>query len=86
MNKISLIISREYISRVKKKSFLILTILGPIFFAAIFILPAWFATMEDKEVRTIAVIDSSKIFINTIPETEYLKFVYLENTRVEDLA
>jgi ABC-2 type transport system permease protein len=85
MNKISLIISREYISRVKKKSFLILTILGPIFFAAIFILPAWFATMEDTEVRTIAVIDSSKIFINTIPETEYLKFVYLENTQVEDL-
>lgn len=85
MSKISLIISREYLTRVKKKSFLIMTILGPIFFAALFILPAWFATMDDTEVRTIAVIDSSKLFINTIPETEYLKFVYLENTTVEDL-
>jgi ABC-2 type transport system permease protein len=85
MSKISLIITREYLTRVRKKSFLIMTILGPIFFAALFILPAWFATMDDKEVRTIAVIDSSKLFINTIPETEYLKFVYLENTTVEDL-
>jgi ABC-2 type transport system permease protein len=85
MNKIPLIISREYLTRVKKKSFLVMTILGPILFAALFILPAVFASMEDKEVRTIAVIDSSKVFINTIPETEYLKFVYLENTRVEDL-
>ncbi len=85
MNKTALIISREYLTRVRKKSFLIMTILGPILFAALFILPAWFASMEDNEVRTIAVIDSSKIFINTIPETEYLKFVYLENTKVEDL-
>ena len=85
MNKISLIISREYLTRVRKKSFLVMTILGPILFAALFILPAVFASMEDKEVRTIAVIDSSKVFINTIPETEYLKFLYLENTSVEDL-
>jgi len=85
MNKTALILSREYMTRVRKKSFLIMTILGPILFAALFILPAWFASMEDKEVRTIAVIDSSKIFINTIPETEYLKFIYLENTKVEDL-
>lgn len=62
-----------------------MTILGPILFAALFILPAWFASMEDKEVRTVAVIDSSKIFINALPETDYLKFVYLENTKVEDL-
>lgn len=62
-----------------------MTLLGPVFFAALFVLPAWFATMDDKEVKTIAVIDSSKIFINTLPETEYLKFVYLENTSVEDI-
>ncbi|MDP4290552.1 MAG: ABC transporter permease, partial [Bacteroidota bacterium] len=39
MNKISLIIKREYLSRVRKKSFIVMTILGPIFMAAIIIVP-----------------------------------------------
>jgi ABC-2 type transport system permease protein len=81
--KSSLIIAREYLSRVKKKSFIIMTLLGPILFAAIIIGPMWFATMEDREVRVIAVVDSSKLFIDKIPETEYLKFEYLENTTVD---
>ncbi len=62
-----------------------MTILGPLLFAAVAIGPAWFASMEDREVRVIAVIDSSKLFINQIPETEYLKFEYLEGTTVREL-
>jgi ABC-2 type transport system permease protein len=84
-NKSTLIISREYLTRVKKKSFIIMTILGPILFAAVIIGPAWFATLEDREERVIAVIDSSRLFINKIPETEYLKFEYLENTSVDEV-
>jgi ABC-2 type transport system permease protein len=84
-NKSLLILSREYFTRVRKKSFIIMSVLGPILFASIVIGPTWFATMEDTEVRTIAVIDSSKLFINQIPETDYLKFEYLGNTSVEEL-
>ncbi|MCF8336227.1 MAG: ABC transporter permease [Bacteroidales bacterium] len=85
MNKINLIIKREYLTRVRKKSFVIMTILGPLLFGAIVIAPAWLANLEDKQVKKIAVIDSSKIFINKLPETEYIKFNYLQNTRVEDI-
>ena len=35
MNKIGLIIGREYLTRVRKKSFIIMTILGPVLFAAL---------------------------------------------------
>ncbi len=84
-NKISLIISREYLSRIRKKSFIVMTILGPLLFAALIIGPAWFATLDDRDVRTIAVIDSSRLFINNLPETDYLKFDYLENISVEEL-
>jgi ABC-2 type transport system permease protein len=84
-NKSLLILSREYFTRVRKRSFIIMSVLGPILFAGIVIGPTWFATMEDTEVRTIAVIDSSKLFINQIPETDYLKFEYLENTSVDQL-
>jgi ABC-2 type transport system permease protein len=85
MNKIFLIIQREYLTRVRKKSFLIMTFLGPVLFAAFMILPAWFATMEDTEVRTIAVIDSTNIFYKVLPETQYIKFVYPENLGVKEL-
>lgn len=80
-----MIIAREYVTRVRKKSFIIMTLLGPLLFAAVVIGPAWFATMDDREERVIAVIDSSKLFINKIPETDYLKFEYLENVTVDQL-
>ena len=39
MNKISVIIKREYVTRVRKKSFIIMTILAPLLMAAIIIVP-----------------------------------------------
>ena len=85
MNKIALIIQREYLTRVRKKSFLVMTVLGPILFAAFMVLPAWFATMEDKEVRTIAVLDSTNIFYDVLPETEFIKFTYPKGVTLEQL-
>lgn len=85
MNKIPLIIQREYITRVRKRSFIIMSILGPLIFAAMMIIPAWLSQVEDTDVKKIAIIDSSGLFMNIIPETEYLKFDYLENTRLSQL-
>jgi len=62
-----------------------MTILGPVLFAAFMVLPAWFATMEDTEVRTIAVVDSTNIFHNVLPETEYIKFAYPEGVTLKEL-
>ena len=62
-----------------------MTILGPLLFGAIVIAPAWLANLEDTEVKKIAVIDSSKMFVNNLPETEYIKFDYLNNTRVDEI-
>jgi ABC-2 type transport system permease protein len=56
-----------------------MTILGPILFAAMIILPTYFAIMSDKELKRIAIADSSKIFIDILPESEYVKFAYPEN-------
>lgn len=83
MNKIAIIISREYLTRVRKKSFLIMSILGPLFFAGLMITPAWIAQMEDKEEKIIAVADSSHIMLGEFPETEYIKFEYLPNADIQ---
>jgi len=85
MNKISLIIGREYLTRVRKKSFILMSVLGPVLFAAFMIVPAWLATMEDTEVKTIAVAASSFIFTGNLPETQYIKFEYPENSTLEQL-
>jgi ABC-2 type transport system permease protein len=86
MNKISVIIKREYITRVRKKSFIIMTVLAPVLMAALFIVPALVMTNQDKELKKIAVIeDKSDLFQDVIPNTRDAKFEYLKNTNVEDL-
>jgi ABC-2 type transport system permease protein len=49
------------------------------------VVPALIAMSEDQEVKRIAVVDSSHLFMNVIPETEYLKFDYLQNARLNDI-
>lgn len=75
MNKIGLIIKREYLTRVRKKSFIVMTILGPILMAALFIVPAWMA-MNDEDEANILVIDDSFLFHERMEDTKKIKFFY----------
>jgi ABC-2 type transport system permease protein len=77
MNKSILILKREYLTRVRKKSFVILTLLVPFLFAAITILPAWLAMQDDTEKRTIAVCDESGIFLGKLENTEFTSFHFI---------
>jgi ABC-2 type transport system permease protein len=77
MHKIILILKREYSTRVQKKSFIVLTLLMPVLMSALMILPAYFAAMDDKETRTIAVYDGSAIFLGRIESTEFTKFRFV---------
>jgi ABC-2 type transport system permease protein len=86
MNKISVIIKREYVTRVRKKSFIIMTILAPLLMAAIIIVPTILMVNQGGEFKRIAVIeDNSDLFKNVIKNTDEVEFVYLENTKVDDL-
>jgi ABC-2 type transport system permease protein len=77
MNKIFLIIQREYLSRVKKKSFILMTILGPVLMAAVMITPIWLQ-MRKPDLQKIEVIDESYIFRGLIPEKKDIHFDYPE--------
>jgi len=86
MNKISVIIAREYVTRVRKKSFIIMTLLAPLLMALIFIVPALVMSNEDKDFKKIAVIDESgDLFRNVITNTKDAEFVYLDNVKASDL-
>ncbi len=86
MNKILVIIKREYLTRVKKKSFIIMTILAPLLMAGLIVVPTLIMMNDDKDFKKIAVIeDGSDLFKNVIPDTKDVDYVYLENTSVNDL-
>ncbi len=79
--KIGIIIQREYLTRVKKRSFIIITFLAPLFFAALMFLPVILMESSEKfdEKRTIAVCDESKMFYGKLENTEVNTFLYIDN-------
>ncbi len=81
MNKIWLIIQREYLTRVKKRSFIVMTILGPLLMAGIMIVPIWLA-MNSSEVKTVGVIDQTGIFFGKFKNSDNIRFHYM----VSDVA
>ena len=77
MNKSILILKREYLTRVKKKSFIIMTLLVPLMMAALMVLPTYLAMMDDKEERTIAVFDPTGLILNKLENSAYTKYHYI---------
>ncbi|MFN5831333.1 MAG: ABC transporter permease, partial [Bacteroidota bacterium] len=63
MNKILLIIQREYLTRVKKKSFIVMTILGPLLMVGLIVAQVWISTMPEEK-QNIVVVDESQLFVN----------------------
>jgi ABC-2 type transport system permease protein len=86
MNKISVIIKREYVTRVRKKSFIIMTVLAPLLMAGLFVLLPVLMMNQKGDFKKIAVLeDNSDLFKGVIKNTDDAEYVYLENTKVEDL-
>jgi ABC-2 type transport system permease protein len=63
MDKLWLIIQREYLTRVKKKSFILITLLSPLIFVALFTVPVLVALFAGKEQKSLLVRDDSGIFV-----------------------
>jgi ABC-2 type transport system permease protein len=74
MKKIPIIIAREYLTRVRKRSFIVMTILGPVLMAAMFIVPIFIATMQGQP-KKIEVLDETGIFAGKFPNEQNLTFV-----------
>jgi len=82
MNKILLIIQREYLTRVKKKSFIIMTLVGPLLMAAMFIVPVWLATRQNEK-SEILVVDESLLFADNLPSSKNIHFNFIKDIPLE---
>jgi ABC-2 type transport system permease protein len=76
MNKIWLIIQREYISRVRKRSFLITTLLVPVIIVIFYAAIIGISMSGSSETQKIAIIDGGNLFSGNVPSADNGKLTY----------
>ncbi len=82
MNKTGLIIQREYFSRVRKKSFIIMTLLGPVLMASLFIVPILIAESRSPQ-QEMLVLDETDLFTGYLADNDEVRYSYLGETDLE---
>ena len=78
MNKLFLIIKREYLTRVTRRSFILATILTPLAFAIFFIVVGFIFTYESDDSKRIAIIDESNMLEKRIKDENNLYFKFVD--------
>lgn len=79
-SKIGIVIQREYFSRIRKRSFLLMTLLMPFIFAALIFVPLWMSGIKDDKVKEVAVIDHTGKYAPLFESTESYRFTILGDT------
>ncbi|SIQ37538.1 ABC transporter permease [Maribacter ulvicola] len=87
MNKLPLIIKREYIAKVRNKSFVVMTFLSPILMVGMILLIAYLTQLNDTEKKVIGVLNESDYFANefvTSEATSYINFQDITLAQAKD--
>lgn len=77
MNKLLLIIRREYLTRVTRRTFILATILTPLAFALFFIVVGFLFQYKSDDSKKIAIIDKGEILKNRIKDDNNLFFKFV---------
>ncbi len=85
MNNTFLILKQEYLKRVKKKSFILLTILTPFLLAGVYGAVIYFSIKDDTEERSIAVYDESTLFLGQFDDSGTTKYTFIQKEEYNDL-
>ncbi|MCQ2608690.1 MAG: ABC transporter permease [Bacteroidales bacterium] len=86
MNKAIKIGKREFSSRIWTKSFIIMTLLGPLLLAGILIIPLLLEKYEQQREKRVAIVDESNLLGHTLKDFESYKFTVVINATVDDLS
>ena len=84
MNHLSLIIKREYLTKIKNKSFIIMTFLSPLIMIALISVVAYLSQLNNDKKRTISILDESGLFSETFKNTDNTKYNYISNSTVRE--
>lgn len=75
MSKLNLIIQREFIARVRNKTFIIMTFLSPLLIVALIAVISWLSALNNDEVKQIAFIDETGWFAEELAKVEEISFM-----------
>jgi len=84
MSALTLIIKREFIAKVRNKSFIVMTFLSPLLFAGIALLVAYLSSLK-ADVKTVAIHDETGMFAREFKSDELYKFEDKSSTEVRTL-
>lgn len=84
MSKLGLIIKREYLAKVRNKSFVIMTFLSPILMVAMVVLIAYLTKINDSETRVISVLNESNYFSTDFGSTESTSYIVFKDLNLEE--
>ena len=84
MNHLSLIIKREYLTKVKNKSFIIMTVLSPIIIIALIAVVGYLSQLNNNKQRSISILDESGLVEGIFKSTENTNYVILNEISLDD--
>lgn len=82
--KLGLIIKREYLAKVRNKSFIIMTILSPLLIVGMIVLIAYLIRINDSEKRVISVLNESEFFDHQFKTSQSMSFVRFQNLSLQE--
>ena len=83
MNHLILIIKREYLAKVKNKSFILMTFLTPLIMVGLVALVTYLTSVNNEKVRTISVLDQAGFLKGALVSNDYTIYHYLESMDLE---
>jgi len=84
MRKLGLIIKREYLAKVRNKSFVVMTFLSPVLMVGMIVLIAYLTKINDNEAHVVSILNESRYFHGDFLPGESVTFVELKGISLEE--
>lgn len=83
MNHLPLIIKREYLNKVKNKSFIVMTFLSPLIMVALIFVVVYLSQLNNDSKRTVSVLDESGLFLDMFENTDNTTYKFLTGVSLD---
>lgn len=84
MNHLGLVIKREYLTKVRNKAFIIMTIVSPLIMIALIAVVAYLSSINNNKLRVISVLDEKGIAREVLQSKEQITYQFLEGMELEE--
>ncbi len=84
VGKLGLIIKREYLAKVRNRSFIVMTILSPLLIVGMIVLIAYLTKINSDEARVISVLNDSSFFQQEFRPTRGTSYVHMEGLTLQE--